>query len=83
MKYLPEVFYSMPQHANTTMARKDLKELLLNTDGYAFIQGRMYDIVPKHIGAGVYRVTVKDRYKPEPTLKGYEWKNNSWVKKES
>ena len=65
MKQLPNNFYSYPDIADMTITRKDLKELLLNTDGYAIIQGRLKKIKSKHIGAGVYRVTVEDRYKKE------------------
>ena len=59
MKTLPGNFYSMPKAANTTMDRKDLKELLLSTDGWILSCGRMYNIKSKSLGAGVYRVTLK------------------------
>ena len=56
MKTLPDMFYSMPATANTTMARKDLKELLLATEGRVMACGRLWEIKNKHLGAGVYRV---------------------------
>ena len=61
MKTLPNNFYTMPTIANTTMDRKDLKELLLENDGWVIACGRMYDIISKNIGVGVYRVSLKLR----------------------
>ena len=58
MKTLPNIFYTMPGTANTTMVRKDLKELLLETEGRVIACGRLYEIKSKHLGAGVYRVTL-------------------------
>lgn len=43
---------------HTTMTRKDVKELLLETGGNMLACGRLYDIVAKDIGAGVYRVSL-------------------------
>jgi len=59
MKVLPNNFYALPDIAKTTMDRKDLKELLLETEGWVIACGRMYDIESKDIGAGVYRVRLK------------------------
>jgi hypothetical protein len=70
MKQLPNDFYSYPDIANMTITGKELKELLLNTDGYAIIQGRMKEIKSKHLGAGVYRITVEDKYKKEDSNQG-------------
>ena len=58
----------MPGLAHTTMDRKDLRELLLATGGQALSCGRLYDIKSKHLGAGVYRVTLErwgEKYKEE------------------
>lgn len=66
MKQLPDIFYSFPQSASMTITGKELKELLLATDGWAIIQGRMMRIKSKHLGVGVYKITVKggeDGYK--------------------
>jgi len=49
----------MPTVANTTMDKDDLKELLLETEGWIIARGHIYDIENKHIGAGVYRVTLE------------------------
>ncbi len=61
MKQLPDNFYNVPNIAYMTITRKELEELLLSTEGYAMIQGRMKEIKSKHLGAGVYRVTVEDK----------------------
>lgn len=59
MKVLPMQFYTMPTTASMVMDRKDLKELLLETGGQIIARGRFWDIKSKHIGAGVYKVTLK------------------------
>ena len=61
MKTLPNIFYTMPEFANMTMDRKDLREVLLDTGGSVLARGSLYDITPKHLGAGVYKVTLKRR----------------------
>jgi len=48
----------MPTLANMVMEKGDLKELLLNTGGSILANGYLYDIVAKHIGAGVYKITL-------------------------
>ena len=58
MKQLPDNFYAFPNLASMTITRKDLRELLLNTNGQAIIQGRLMTIKSKHLGAGVYKITV-------------------------
>ncbi len=59
MKQLHDNFYNFPQSASITITGKELRELLLATDGYAIIQGRMMRIKSKHLGVGVYKVTVE------------------------
>ena len=59
MKTLPKNFYTMPELAHITVDKKDLKELLLNTGGNILAYGILYDIVTKHLGAGVYKVSLK------------------------
>jgi len=62
MKELPNNFYGLPPGvASITVTKKDLQELLLVTNGWAIIRGRMMEIKSKHLGAGVYRVTVEDK----------------------
>ena len=57
--HLSNNFYVIPHIAAMTMTRKQLKETLLYTDGKIIACGYMYDIKSKHIGAGVYSVTLK------------------------
>jgi len=59
MKQLPDNFYAFPHYASTVITRKELRELLLNTEGTAIIQGHLMKIKSKHLGAGVYKITVE------------------------
>jgi len=59
MKVLPSHFYTMPKHAQTTMTRMDLQELLLETGGKIIACGKLYNIKPKKLGAGVYEVRLE------------------------
>lgn len=43
---------------STTMEHDDLKAVLMETGGNMLACGRLYDIVGKPIGAGVYKVTL-------------------------
>lgn len=45
--------------ANTTMDRAHTKELLLATGGQILSGGILYNIKVAHLGAGVYRHTLK------------------------
>ncbi len=58
MKALPNKFYVYPSTAYTTMAAKDLKELLLETEGKIIANGKSWLIHSEKLGAGVYRVTL-------------------------
>jgi len=49
---------SMPV-GTTTMERKEVKEMMLETGGNMLACGRLYDIVATNVGAGVYRVHLK------------------------
>lgn len=42
----------------TTMTESDLKTVLMETGGNMLACGRLYDIVGKSIGAGVYKVSL-------------------------
>jgi len=59
MNHLTNNFYTIPHLAHTTMATKELKETLLHTEGSILACGRMWDIVSKHLGAGVHKITLK------------------------
>lgn len=43
---------------HTTMTREDLRTVLMETGGNMLACGRLYDIVGRDIGAGVYRVSL-------------------------
>jgi len=58
VKTLPNNFYTMPEYATTTMDKKDLKELLLETSGWITSCGELYKIDSEHLGAGVYEVSL-------------------------
>ena len=58
---LNDNFYIMPAIASETMSRKDLRELLLDTGGKILTCGRLRTLVSKHLGAGIYRVTLGER----------------------
>lgn len=49
---------SMPC-GTTTMNRKDTHEMLMETGGNMLACGRLYDIIAKDIGAGVYKISLK------------------------
>jgi hypothetical protein len=59
MKTLPYHFYTMPNVANTTMDKKDLREVLLSTGGFILACGHLYDIKSRHLGVGIYKVWLK------------------------
>ena len=48
---------SMPGLAHTTMKAKDYRALLLKSGAQIMAGGRLWDIVGKSLGAGVYKVT--------------------------
>lgn len=59
---LPAFFWTVPKFATTTMTRADLKKTLLQSDGWIQACGYIFwDIKSKHLGAGVYRVSLKRR----------------------
>lgn len=60
MNHLPMNFYTIPK-TNTTMTRKHLKETLLSTNGWIMSCGYAWDIKSKYLGAGVYKVFLKEK----------------------
>ena len=48
---------AMPS-GHTTLKRNDVKNIMLETGGNMLACGRLYDIVAKPIGAGVYKVSL-------------------------
>ena len=59
MNHLPNSFYVFPNTARTTMTKKQLRETLLDTNGRILSCGRLRTIYSKHIGAGIYEVSLK------------------------
>jgi hypothetical protein len=49
---------SNPKFANCTVDKKELRKCLLQTDGKMFARGVFWNIVSKHLGAGVYRLSL-------------------------
>lgn len=45
-------------YANTTMTQEDAKSMLLETGGSILARGRLYNLVLKDLGAGVYYVSL-------------------------
>ena len=50
---------TMPGLGHTTVTKDELRELLTQTGGQMMAQGSLWEIVSKHLGAEVYRVTTK------------------------
>lgn len=44
---------------STTLRSTDTTSLLLESGGQILARGRLYNIVSKHLGAGVYRITLE------------------------
>lgn len=56
-----------PHYANATTTRDVLRAMLLKHDGCFTAQGHIWNIVSKHLAAGVYRVTAERKHKePRP-----------------
>lgn len=58
---------SMPRYGHATVSKKDLKSILENTGGQMFALGILWEIKVKHLGVGVYRISLE------------EWKNTEQV----
>lgn len=43
-------------YANSTVERQDAHDILMETGGTLLARGRLYNIIAKNIGAGVYRL---------------------------
>ena len=60
MNTLNDNFYRVPDIASQTVTRKELKQMLLDTGGKILTCGRLREIQSKHLGVGVYRITLKN-----------------------
>ena len=52
LDHLAAVFFG----AKSTVTRKQLKNILLYSDGWLIIRGQRVNIRSKHVGAGVYQI---------------------------
>ena len=57
---LSDSFYRTPNFASDTMSRNDLRELLLDTGGKILSCGRLRTIISEYLGAGIYRISLKE-----------------------
>lgn len=48
-----------PKYGHTTMLIDDLRQVLLETGGNVMACGYLWDIKSKHLGAGVYKVSLE------------------------
>ena len=53
--------WTVPHLFTQTVTTKELREILLETDGWIMACGYIYDIKHKNLGAGVKRVYLKRR----------------------
>lgn len=58
INHLPDTLYRMPESARTTLTYRQLRETLLATNGRVFACGKQWSIQSKHLGCGVYEVTL-------------------------
>ena len=56
MADLRENLLAYPGIRELTATKKDVQETLLKSDGQMLLNGRLYRIKAKHIGAGIYKV---------------------------
>ncbi len=61
MKLLPQNAYRQPEIYQTTMTKKDLAELLLESEGFIMACGHVYNIMSKALGAGIHKVWLKEK----------------------
>ncbi len=43
---------------NTTLGKKDTQSLLSESGGQLMARGSLYDIKAKHLGAGIYKISL-------------------------
>lgn len=52
---------SMPRYGNATATHAQVREIMLQTGGWMMACGSLYDIKSKHLGGGIYRLSLKLR----------------------
>ena len=51
----------MPQYGSSTVNRAQLRHILTTTGGFVLACGWSWDVKSKHIGAGIYRISLEAR----------------------
>ena len=55
---------AFPRDARPTVDRETLRNILLCTDGWLSVGGKMYDVRSEHLGANIYRLRLEIRNGP-------------------
>jgi hypothetical protein len=50
---------STPLHGNSVVDRAVAREILSKTDAQVMANGTLWDVITKHVGAGMYRVSLR------------------------
>lgn len=58
---LPGTFWTAPTTAVASVTTKQMRAIMLYSDGWILARGRMWDFESKNLGAGVHRLTLKAR----------------------
>ncbi len=67
--HLSDSFYITPSFARQVMTRRETRETLLATQGRILACGEMWDVMVKHLGAGMYGVTAGRTWRPKTLRK--------------
>lgn len=59
--FLSKIFWTNPESARITLNRQQLRATLLYHEGIVSAQGVLWNIHSKHLGVGIYEVTLKRR----------------------
>jgi hypothetical protein len=54
-------FLASTPNGSTTVLKDDLREILMETGGNMLACGRLYDLIAHHLGAGVYKLSLRGR----------------------
>jgi len=57
-----DALYVYPGMRKVTVETKIFKEIMLYTGGDILVDGRLYDITSKNLGAGIYRLQLKEHH---------------------
>lgn len=65
INHLDNAFYATPSFHKQVMTYKEVRETFVATEGYVMSCGERWEIKSKHLGAGMYRVTLARTYLPK------------------